>query len=61
MDVQEIGWGARPGLMWLAQDRNRWRTFVNVVVNFRFTYNAGNFLASGKPVRFSRTTLLVSK
>jgi hypothetical protein len=32
MDLQEMGWG---GLDWtdLAQDRDRWRTLVNAVMN----------------------------
>jgi hypothetical protein len=34
MDLREIGWG---GVEWihLAQDRNRWRSVVNAVMNIR--------------------------
>jgi hypothetical protein len=34
MDLREIGWG---GLDWidLAQDRDQWRTIVNMAMNFR--------------------------
>jgi hypothetical protein len=34
MDLKEVGWG----MDWieLAQDRNRWRTLVNAVMNLRF-------------------------
>jgi len=34
MDLREIGWG---GVDWihLAQDRDRWRAFVNMVTNPR--------------------------
>jgi hypothetical protein len=34
MDLQEVGWG---GVDWinLAQDRDRWRTLVNTVMNLR--------------------------
>jgi hypothetical protein len=34
MDLREIGWN---GVDWIdmAQDRDRWRTFVNTVLSFR--------------------------
>jgi hypothetical protein len=45
MDLQEVGW---EGVDWIdmAQDRDRWRALVNMVMNLRVAYNAGNFLTS---------------
>jgi len=47
--------GIWTGLGWPRIDR--WRTLVSAVMNFRVPINAGNFLTSCKPVRFSRRTL----
>jgi hypothetical protein len=34
MDLREIGWGSVDWIQ-LAQDRDRWRAFVNTVINLR--------------------------
>jgi hypothetical protein len=40
-DLREIGWG---GMDWidLAQDRDQWRTLVNMVMNLGFHIMLGN-------------------
>ena len=45
MDLQEVRW---VGMDWtdLAQDRDRCWALVNVVMNLRVPYNAGNFLTT---------------
>jgi len=49
------------GMDWydLVQDRDRWWTLVNAVMNVWVPYNAGNLLTSLKPVSFSSRTLLL--
>jgi hypothetical protein len=45
MDLLEIGWG---GVDWigLAEDRDKWRALVNVVINLKVPYNAGKLSSS---------------
>ena len=45
MDLQEVGC---EGLDWidLAQDRDRWRALVNVVMSIWVLYDVGNFITN---------------
>ena len=57
MDFQEVV-GRDMDWMELVQDRDGWREHVNVVMNLRNPWNAGNFLTSCEQVSFWRRTLL---
>jgi hypothetical protein len=45
MDIRDVRYD---GMDWthLAEDRDRWRTVVNAVINFRVPYDAANFMIS---------------
>jgi hypothetical protein len=57
MDRREIGLVVMDRID-LAQERDQWRAFVNMVMNLRVPYNSGKFLSSCTIGGFSRRTQL---
>jgi hypothetical protein len=57
MDLREVGWDGRDWIH-LAQDRDRWRVYVNAVMNLRVPYNAEKFSSSCTIGSFSRRAQL---
>jgi hypothetical protein len=51
MDLREMDW------IDLAQERDKWRALVNIVMNIRIPQNAGKFLSSCR-IGFSRKAQL---
>jgi hypothetical protein len=57
MDLREVGWDDMDWID-LAQDRDRWRALVNVVMNPRVPEIAGEFSSSCTIGSFSRRAQL---
>jgi hypothetical protein len=57
MDLRKVGWDGRDWID-LAQDRDRWRAYVNAVMNLRVPYDAGKFSSTCTIVSFSRRAQL---
>jgi hypothetical protein len=43
MDLTEVGWEGGMNWIVLVQDTESLRAVVNAIMNFRVSYNAGNF------------------
>jgi hypothetical protein len=57
MDLREVGWEGRDWID-VDQDRDRWRAYVNAVMNLRVPYNAGKFSSCRTIGSFSRRAQL---
>jgi hypothetical protein len=57
MDLREVKWDGRDRIG-LAQDRDRWRAYVNAMMNLRVPENSGKFSSSCTIVSFSRRAQL---
>jgi hypothetical protein len=53
VDLREIGWDVMDWID-LVEDRDRWWSLVNTVMNLRVPYNAENFLSGCTVGSFSR-------
>jgi hypothetical protein len=56
VDLKDGRWGSRDWIA-LTQGRDRWRAFMNAVMNLRVSQNAGNFLTSWEAVGISGRTV----
>jgi hypothetical protein len=56
INFNKIGWNS---MYWihLPHDMDEWWGLMNILINLRVPYNAGNFLSSSPNIRFPRTTL----
>jgi hypothetical protein len=57
MDLREVGWDGRDWID-LAEDRDRWRAYVNAVMNLWVPFNAEKFSSSCTICSFSRRAQL---
>jgi hypothetical protein len=42
IDIKEVGRESMLGWMFMYQDKDQWRFVLNMVMNFRILYDAGN-------------------
>ena len=59
MDYKQTGW-KYVGWIYLAQARDRWQTTANAEMNLWVLWSAKNFVSSGSPVSFSKTSYFLA-